>query len=605
MDLRSLPFDRIRLHAAYAEGLRAEDVMAEALRRLAEVDDPGIFIHTADQDALTAAARAIGPFDRVSKPLWGLPFAVKDNIDVAGMPTTAGAPAFARTPTRDAFAVARLKAAGAIVLGKANLDQFATGLVGVRTPYPPPRNAIDPEIVPGGSSSGSAVAVAQGVVSFALGTDTAGSGRVPAALNNIVGLKPSLGAVSATGMLPACRTLDTISAFALTVDDAMAVLRQMAAYDADDAYSRPGTDLRPARRPTPLRVGAPDARSRIFLGDDAQAAAFDRTLTELETLGAEITAVDFAPLFRVAKLLYEGPWVAERYAALRDVVENRPEIMHATTRAIVEAAGAYSAADAFDAAYELKALKRVIEPTLAGLDCLCVPSVPTFFSTADLEADPFGPNAQLGAYTNFVNLLDMCGLAIPTGPRSDGRPGGVTLLASWGKDSLLAAIGAELHAASGASLGARDWPPPPREVAPAAAAGAGEIPVALVGAHMQGLPLNHEVADRGGRFLFASETAPVYRLYRLAGGPPYRPGLVRSKSGKPISLEVWALPETAFGGFMAGIPQPLGIGTIDLADGSQVKGFLCEAAGLDGAEDITVFGGWRAYLASLETMESA
>ncbi|MEQ9125492.1 MAG: allophanate hydrolase, partial [Alphaproteobacteria bacterium] len=298
-------------------------------------------------------------------------------------------------------------------------------------------------------------------------------------------------------------------------------------------------------------------------------------------------------------LLYDGPWVAERYAAIRDVVENRPETLHPTTRGIVEQARKFSAADAFDAAYRLADLRRAVAPAIEDVDLLCVPSIPTFYSRADLEADPIGPNARLGTYTNFVNLLDLCGLAVPTASRSDGRPGGVTLLGRWGRDSLLAAVGAALHRDAGVSLGATGWPLPPASAPAADLAGAGEIAVVLVGAHMQGLPLNHEVAGRGGRFLKATETAPRYRLYSLAGGPPKRPGMIRGEDGAAIAVEVWALPLEAFGAFMTGIPQPLGIGTIDLADGGQAKGFLCEPAGLDGAEEITAFGGWRAYLASL------
>lgn len=605
MLLETLPFDRASLHEAYEAGLDPKAVLDEFLRRLAAAQDPGIFIHLASVEELAAAADALGDFDPQTKALWGLPCAVKDNIDVAGMPTTAGAPAFAFTAEADATAVARLKAAGAIIVGKSNLDQFATGLVGVRTPYPVPRNAIDPEIVPGGSSSGSAVAVAGGLVTFALGTDTAGSGRVPAALNNIVGLKPSLGVLSSNGMLPACRTLDTISVFALTVDDAYAAFRAMAAHDPEDAYSRPTPNLQPTPKPSRFKVGAPDDASRIFFGDDAQRQSFEDALSRLEALGGEITPIDFAPFYEVAKLLYEGPWVAERYAALREVIETRPEILHPTTRAIVEGAGEFSAADAFDGVYRLAELRRAAAPALASVDFLCAPSIPTFYSVDDLDADPFGPNARLGTYTNFVNLLDLAGLAVPTGPRIDGRPGGVTLLAPWGDDALLASIGSALHQAAAPTMGATGCPlpQPAPEIAPEV--DGNEIAVALVGAHMQGLPLNHEVAGRGGRFLRSAYTSDEYRLYSLAGGPPKRPGMLRAEDGAQIALEVWAMPRAAFGDFMAGIPQPLGIGTVNLADGGQVKGFLCEPAGLAGAEDITEFGGWRAYLESLTVAATA
>ncbi len=596
MSLNNLPFDLDSLHQAYRSGVTAADVMSESLRRIEAANDPGIFIHVASAESLAKDAAALGPFDPKSKPLWGIPIAVKDNIDVAGMETTGGAPAFAFQPAKDAFAIACLKSAGAIIVGKTNLDQFATGLVGVRTPYPIPRNAIDPEIVPGGSSSGSAVAVARGLVSLALGTDTAGSGRVPAALNNIVGLKPSLGVISSAGMLPACRTLDTISVFALTVQDATTALEALAYFDPEDAYARDGLYLKQASMPHEFSIGVPDGASREFFGDTAQAASFDATLDALTRLGGELKPIDFAPLFQAAKLLYEGPWVAERYAALRSVIEDRPEIMHPTTRAIVSGASKYSAADAFDAAYEMAGIRRIMEPILDALDCLCVPSVPTFYSRTDLEADPIGPNARLGVYTNFVNLMDMCGLAVPTATRQDGRPGSVTLLAGWGRDRFLATIASRLHQEAGVSLGATGWPLPVPAPAAEDAAATDEIAVALVGAHMRGLPLNHEVAGRGGRFLREARTAPKYTLYSLAGGPPKRPGMIRGDGGAEIALEIWAMPQTAFGAFMAGIPQPLGIGTIELSDGSQVKGFLCEPAGLAGAEEITSFGGWRAYL---------
>lgn len=598
--LTSLPFSIYSLHAAYAQGTTAQSVLSEVLRRIEALDDPGIFIHLATADALNAAAFALGPFDPVAKPLWGIPFAVKDNIDVAGMPTSAACPDFIYQATTDAFAVAQLKAAGAIPVGKTNLDQFATGLVGVRTPYPVPRNAIDPAIVPGGSSSGSSVIVSYGAVTFSLGTDTAGSGRVPAALNNIVGLKPSLGMISNSGVIPACRTLDTISVFALTVADAFKAFTGMVAYDAADAFSRLAPT--PALRVVPknTKIAVPNCASRIFNGDDAQAQSFDHSLDRLASLGAEIVEIDFQPFYDVAALLYHGPWVAERYAAIRTVYETQLESLHPVTRMIVGGAEKFSAADTFEAMYQLADLRRMLEPVIASVDMLCVPSIPTFYNLNDLDSDPVGPNTQLGAYTNFVNLLDMCGITVPTQPRQDGRPGSVTLLARWGADGEVASLADALHRAEDPLLGATGLalasiPAEPLCTDPSS----DEIAVALVGAHMQGLPLNHQIVGRGGRFLYAADTAADYRIYSLAAGPPERPGLVRQTdgSGAAIALEVWAMPQAAFGAFMLEIPQPLGIGTINLSNGLQVKGFLCEPAGLEGADDITQFGGWRGYLA--------
>lgn len=598
-DLRALPFTFRDLHDAYAAGVQPADVVVEVYRRIAAVNDPGIFLHLPDREAVVAAAVQLGPFDPVARPLWGIPFAVKDNIDAAGMPTTAACPDFTYDAERDAFVVGLLRDAGAILIGKTNLDQFATGLVGVRTPYAIPRNAIDPEIVPGGSSSGSGVAVSLGLVAFSLGTDTAGSGRVPAALNNIVGLKPSLGALSATGVVPACRTLDTISIFALTVEDAYAAFQVATVFDPEDAFSRaiPANGI--GCRPTAFRVGVPDAATREFFGDAAQAESFGGALAAISALGGEIAEIDFTPFYAVAQMLYEGAWVAERYTVVESLIARDRDALHPATLKVISRAEGFSAADVFNDFYRMADLKRAIEPILAGFDMFCVPTIPTFYSLRDLEADPIGPNSRLGTYTNFVNLLNLCGIAVPVGPRSDNRPGSVTLLAGAGRDGEIAALASALHRRFAPALGATGWTLPERDIA-APQPGPGEMAVAMVGAHMAGLPLNGEVTRLGGRFLYVAKTAPDYRLYSLAGGPPRRPGLVRGDAGAAIALEVWALPVAAFGDFMNGIPQPLGIGTVVLADGSRVKGFLCESAGLEGAEDITIHGGWRAYLASLE-----
>ncbi|MEO4040140.1 allophanate hydrolase [Hoeflea sp. CAU 1731] len=596
--IQDLPFDIARLREAFQNGEAAENVVSECFRRIRLADDPGIFISLRKEADVIAEARSLGPFDPDEKPLYGVPFAVKDNIDVAGVPTTAACPAFTYDPQSDAFCVKKLREAGALVIGKTNLDQFATGLVGVRSPYPIPRNAIDPEIVPGGSSSGSAVAVSRGIVSFALGTDTAGSGRAPAALNNIVGLKPTLGGISSSGVVPACRSLDTVSILALTVDDAWSVYQTVCAYDAEDAYSRKLASPALSEMPPSLTVGIPDSASIEFFGDTLQADSFASAVETLRRKGMEIVELNFAPFYEIAKLLYEGPWVAERYAAVRQIIETQPDALLPVTYGIISKAETFTAADAFEGGYRLKELERKARALLGLADMLCVPTIPTFYSVSDLEKDPVGPNSNFGTYTNFVNLLDLCGIAVPIKPREDGRPGSVTLLGDAGRDAFLTSIGAWLHHDADVSLGATGWAiPEPVQRTPTALVD--EIAVAMVGAHMSGLPLNGEVTRLGGRFLHASRTAPSYRFYSLAGGPPARPGLVRSEGGGSVDLEIWALPKASFGEFMAGIPQPLGIGTIDIEDGSSVKGFLCEPAGLEGAVEITGFGGWRAYLASL------
>lgn len=589
-DIEETAFDIAALHAAYAGGLSPAAIIAEAYRRTDAADDPGIFLHLRPQAEVLAEAEALPAFDPATHPLWGIPFAIKDNIDLAGAPTTAGCPAFAHTPDHDAFVVSLLRAAGAIPLGKTNLDQFATGLVGVRTPYPVPRNALDPALVPGGSSSGSAVAVARGLVSFALGTDTAGSGRVPAALNGIVGLKPTLGALSNAGVVPACRTLDTVSVFAGNVPDAWRVFAAMARLDPGDPFSRPVAVPPLAAPPPHLTIGVPDAATREFFGDAAQAASFGDTLARLAATGARIVELDFTPFYEVAAMLYDGAWVAERLSVIETLLAENPEAVHPVTRRIIGAGARLSAVDAFRGIHRLAALKRRAEPVLDRVDLLCVPSIPTFYTLADLEADPIGPNARLGTYTNFVNLLDLCGIAVPTVPRRDGRPGSVTLLARAGRDALTAALAAQIQHSPPVADAATTAPGPMP----------GEIAIAVVGAHMSGLALNHELVARGGRFLAQGATAPRYRLHALAGGPPARPGLIRvERGGASVALEIWALPAAGFGDFVAAVPAPLAIGTLALSDGTAVKGFLVEPAGLEGAEDITGFGGWRAYLARL------
>nr|WP_272210316.1 allophanate hydrolase [Marinicella sp. W31]MDC2876184.1 allophanate hydrolase [Marinicella sp. W31] len=584
------------LRAAYQDGTTPEQIIGQIYDRIAEINDPAIFITLRDQDEVKAEARTLGACDP-EKPLWGVPFAVKDNIDVAGLPTTAACPAWEYLPKTDAFAVAKLRAAGAIVIGKTNLDQFATGLVGVRSPYGVPNNALDPEIVPGGSSSGSGVAVAHGLVSFALGTDTAGSGRVPAALNNIVGLKPSLGALSASGVVPACRSTETISIFALTVEDASAAFQAAAGFDPADAYSKTIATPELFEAPAGRAIGVPDESSIRFFGDEAQARSFQHALSLLEQAGHVIHHIDFTPFYAIAEMLYEGAWVAERHSVIEDLMQTDPNTVLPVTRKIIGKAETLSATDAFRGFYRLKELTRAVEPVLAGLDALCVPTIPTFYSRADLEADPVTPNSNLGTYTNFVNLLDMCGLAVPLAAREDGRPGSATLLAKSGEDTLLAALSAPLEMAGERTLGATGWDRPARSAA--APYPSGFVKIAVCGAHLSGLPLNHQLTERGAFLLEETVSAPLYRFLALADDGVKRPGMIRTvtqqKNG--IALEIWAIPEQKLGSFLTGIPSPLGLGKVELEGGEMVCGFICEASGENGAEDITELGSWRRYIA--------
>jgi allophanate hydrolase len=429
------------------------DTMAQTYARIRAHNDPAVFISLRNEADAAAEAQALSSGAR-HQPLYGVPVAIKDNIDVAGLSTTAACPAFAYRPDKDATVVARLKAAGAIVVGKTNLDQFATGLVGVRSPYGVPRNPFDASLIPGGSSSGSAVAVAAGLVPLALGTDTAGSGRVPAGLNNVVGLKPSLGLVSNAGVVPACRTLDCVSILALTVDDAWIALKVIAGSDDADAYSR----AIPLGTPGPLakgvRLGVPDAGQREFFGDRQAAAIYDAAIARCTMLGADIVAIDFAPFAEAARLLYEGPWVAERYLVVRELLARQPDAIHPATREVISQGAKPSAADAFAALYRLEELRRESERTFRRIDALLLPTAPTVYKVSEVLADPIALNSRLGTYTNFVNLLDLCALAVPAAMRPDGAPSGVTLIAPSGQDALLAGIGRDLHAAAGLPLGA-------------------------------------------------------------------------------------------------------------------------------------------------------
>ncbi len=584
--------------AAHRAGIVSPaQTIARTYQRIRDHNDPAIFISLRDEKDAVAEAEALTRNDAGRLPLYGVPFAVKDNIDALGLPTTAACPAFSYSPAHDATAVAKLRAAGAILIGKTNLDQFATGLVGVRSPYGIPINPIRADLIPGGSSSGSAVAVSAGLVPLALGTDTAGSGRVPAMLNNIVGLKPSLGLISTAGLVPACRTLDCISIFSLTVDDAMTALDVVAGADGADPFSRNRPLAAMTAFPAHLRLGVPRNGQLIFFGDRASEAAYGDALKRWTALGATLVEFDLDPFYETARLLYEGPWVAERYLVIRDLLASSPDSIHPVTREITAAGARLTAADTFAALYRLQALRRIAERSFANLDAIVLPTAPTAYSTAQVLANPIELNSRLGTYTNFVNLLDLCGLALPAAMRPDGIPFGITLLAPAGKDAMLASIGRLFHADTKLTLGAKSLPQPALATIPASA-GDGEIAIAVVGAHLSGMALNGELKELGGRLLEATATAPDYKLYAL-DTKPAKPGMLRvgTGAGSSIALEVWALSAAAFGTFVAAIPPPLSIGTVRLADGRGVKGFIVEPADISGARDISAFGGWRAFTA--------
>jgi allophanate hydrolase len=581
------------LLAAHAAGKPVTATIEETYDRIAAHDDPALFITIRPKAEALAIAARLEASGSAGKPLYGAPFVVKDNIDVAGLPTTAACPAFLYRPERSAFVVERLERAGAIVIGKTNLDQFATGLVGVRSPYGVPRNALRSDLIPGGSSSGSATAVGAGLVPFSLGTDTAGSGRVPAALNGIVGLKPSLGALSASGVVPACRTLDTISIFAGDVAGAFSVYREAIAFDERDAYSRSFREPALSAFPSGIRLGVPRPDQLQFFDDKDASTVFSQDLRLPQSLGARIVEFDFEPFAEVARMLYDGPWVAERYAAVKSLIETNPEALHPVTRAIIEGARKFDAVAAFEAFYRLADRKRQTSRAWPEFDAMILPTMPRFYTVAEVEADPVRLNSRLGTYTNFVNLLDLCAIAVPAGVRGDGLPSSVTLIGPSGADGLIAGLAAAIQARSGASA---------KAAASQAAAGvqAERIEIAVLGAHLMGLPLNRELVDLGGSFSREVETAPDYLLFALPGSVPAKPGLLRvaEGAGSAIKAEIWSLDRAGFGEFVARIPAPLGIGTIRLKDGGSVKGFLVEAEAVKAAEDVSRFGGWRAYLAS-------
>lgn len=582
------------LNKGYASGAFGPgQVAAEVLARIGPDDESRkrTWIHVDEQGVRKSAALLEQRrSEAASLPLYGMPFAVKDNIDVAGAPTTAGCPALSRIPTSDAHVVARLIAAGALFVGKTNLDQLATGLVGVRSPYGIAPNPFDATMIPGGSSSGSAVTVSSGQVTFALGTDTAGSGRVPAGFNNIVGLKPSRGILSTSGVVPACRSLDCVSIFALTVDDASAIAEVAKGFDPDDPYSRPAaSDCRfaPGLPPTTFRFGVPSGDDLVFFGDTKAEQAFAHAVAGLEQWGGRAVPIDFAPFRETARLLYEGPWVAERLIAGGEILARDPEALLPVIREILSGARSLDAVTTFRGFYQLEGLRRTAARAWDLIDVMVVPTSPTIYSIEEMRAEPIRNNSRLGVYTNFVNLLDLAALAVPASLRSDGLPSGVTLIGPHASDALLASLGSAFHRSTGLPLGHTGEMYTER------------FTVAVVGAHLSGLALNHQLRDAGATLLRSCRTAPVYRLYALPNTTPAKPGMVHvlpPEAGHSIEAEVWSVPAATYGAFVAGVRSPLSIGTIAFEDGSSVQGFLCEPYAVAGATDISHHGGWRAYL---------
>ncbi len=597
------------LRADYLAGRKhPRDVVAAIHKNIERYRDHNIWIHALDERELAPYLDALAERDPETHPLWGIPFAIKDNIDLAGVPTTAACEAFRYVPEQSAFVVKRLINAGAIPIGKTNLDQFATGLNGTRSPYGECKNAFNPDYISGGSSSGSAVALALGLVSFSLGTDTAGSGRVPAAFNNLVGVKPTRGLLSARGMVPACRSLDCMTIFALNCSDANQVLAVAEGNDDSDAFSRSNpfdngprhfgcftSSLSPS-----LKVGILPKSQLRFFGDEAYQQAYEATLKHLLAQDVEFVEVDYAPFDECARLLYEGPWVAERYLATQGILEQNPESMHPVVRGIVEGGREPKATALFQAEYRLEALRKQCQQQLQGIDCLLTPTAGKLFTREELRAEPVQYNSDLGYYTNFMNLLDLSALALPTAFTDQGLPFGITLCAPAFQDRKLLSIGQRLASIFQLLPGASNTLFK-SDVSPLPVKDRQHVDVLVCGAHLEGLPLNWQLTERGAVLLKRTQSAPSYRMYALAGGPPKRPGMIRDdKAGVAIDVEIWRIPRAEFGSFVADIPAPLGIGKVEVASGDWVCGFICEASGLEGAEDITHFGGWRDYMASLK-----
>ena len=601
--MEKLSLDIANLRNLYTTGaLTPRELVDVILARTVGNNADHAWIYQLSAAELYAYADALADKDTAQLPLYGIPFAIKDNINLANVTTTAACPEFAFVPTQSATVVQRLIDAGAIPIGKTNLDQFATGLNGTRSPYGACRNSFNPGYISGGSSSGSAVAVAKGWVSFSLGTDTAGSGRVPAAFNNLVGHKPTCGWLSTTGVLPACRSLDVVSVFGLTAQDVEQVVAAAASVDEADIYTRKvvghGFDF---GRAASFSFGVPRATQLQFFGNSEAERLFGEAVARLQALGGKPVEIDLDPFLEAARLLYDGPWVAERYVAIKDFFDAHADKIFSPVRDIISGAKRYAATDAFADQYRLRELKREADRVWASVDCLVTPTAGTIYTIAAMLDDPIKLNSNLGYYTNFMNLFDYSAVSVPAGFQQDGLPFGVTLVAPAHQDAPLLHLAARCQQALATPLGATgiaqsDHTLPDRLPT-------GQVRVAVCGAHLSGLPLNWQLTQRGARLVQVTTSSPDYKFYALPGGPPYRPGMVRvarGEQGGAVVVEVWELPAHEFGSFVAGIPAPLGIGTITLVSGEAVMSFVCESYAVADAVDITQLGSWRAYLQTLK-----
>lgn len=593
------------LRDAYKAGdLTPSGLMQEIREQARLYEDHNIWITLFNEEQTDQFVSMLHRSDIDQKPLWGIPFAIKDNIDLAGVPTTAGCEAYTTIPDESATVVNRLLSAGAIPVGKANLDQFATGLNGTRSPWGACRNSFNKDYISGGSSAGSAVSVALGLATFSLGTDTAGSGRVPACFNNLIGLKPTRGLVPASGVVPACQSLDCVSIFACNADDANSVLQVAEGFDSADPYSRANVFDNTARHyghyQGQLKVGVIPSDQLEFFEDASYKQAYEQTLATLQQQNFELTEMDYRPFIEVAKLLYEGPWVTERYIACQPLIDESPEALHDTVRAIIEPGGSHAASALFKAQYRLAELKHVCSEQLSRVECLITPSAGRLFTVKEMLEEPIKRNSELGYYTNFVNLLDMAAVSVPTKITDQGLPFGITLVAGAMSDRRLLSLANKIQQAMPLDAGATGNPQP--VLSSKAVGNSSYTDLVVCGAHMENLPLNWQLTERGATLKKVTSTDASYRLYRLPGeSPGRRPALVVSQEGGvAIDIEVWSIPTVNLGSFVAGIPAPLGLGKVTLADGQVSTGFICEHGAIDGCEDISSFQGWRGYLVATD-----